>query len=447
MPRTRIACPNCRQPIEANVNQLFDVGKEPAIKQLALSGAFNLVSCPHCGYQGNLATPIVYHDPDKELLLTYFPPELRLPVNEQERIIGPIIRQVMDSLPQEKRKGYLLRPQTMFTLQGMVELILEKDGITKEMVQQQQKRLALLQRMMEATADKLVDLIKQEDANIDADFFSLLARLAEISNASRDQDAVQRLSGVQENLLNHSSYGQQVREQTVEFQEAVKSLQDIGDNLTREKLLDLMLAAPTETRLEVLVSLTRPGIDYEFFQMLSNRIDQASAGKKDKLVALREKLLEMTKAIDQAVEARMTQARLNLQNILNTSQIAEAMKQNLAVVDDFFLQAMAEELESARKSGDMGRVEKIRQIEAMVQQASAPPKEVELIEKLLSVEDEREQRRILEENRQEITPEFMETLGSIMAQFQSGEDRELANRLESLYRVALRYSMQMNLGS
>jgi hypothetical protein len=30
-----------------------------------------------------LAVPIVYHDPDKELLLTFFPPDLRTPVNEQ----------------------------------------------------------------------------------------------------------------------------------------------------------------------------------------------------------------------------------------------------------------------------------------------------------------------------------------------------------------------------
>ncbi len=59
---------------------------------------------PHCGFEGPLSTPVVYHDPDKELLLTYFPPEMGLPVNEQERIIGPLIKQVSDSLPMELRK-------------------------------------------------------------------------------------------------------------------------------------------------------------------------------------------------------------------------------------------------------------------------------------------------------------------------------------------------------
>src|SRR5687767_15273042 len=55
--------------------------------------------CPHCGYQGRLATPVVYHDNDKELLLTFFPPELAVPLNEQEKLIGPLIKQVMDRLP------------------------------------------------------------------------------------------------------------------------------------------------------------------------------------------------------------------------------------------------------------------------------------------------------------------------------------------------------------
>ena len=90
MPQTQISCPRCRQTIAANVEQLFDVTHEPASKQRLLSGQSNHAHCPHCGYDGRLATPIVYHDNEKELLLTFFPPELGLPLNEQEKMIGPI---------------------------------------------------------------------------------------------------------------------------------------------------------------------------------------------------------------------------------------------------------------------------------------------------------------------------------------------------------------------
>jgi hypothetical protein len=110
MPQTRTSCPRCRQPVLVDVTQLFDVNVDPKAKQLLLSGGYNLIRCQSCGYEGNLSTPIVYHDPDKELLLTFFPPELGLPLNEQERLIGPLITQVTHKLPNEKRKAYLFRP-------------------------------------------------------------------------------------------------------------------------------------------------------------------------------------------------------------------------------------------------------------------------------------------------------------------------------------------------
>lgn len=73
MPQTQTTCPNCRQPVIADIEQLFDVGVDPQNKQRILSGMANHISCPNCRYEGSAAVPIVYHDPEKELLLTYFP--------------------------------------------------------------------------------------------------------------------------------------------------------------------------------------------------------------------------------------------------------------------------------------------------------------------------------------------------------------------------------------
>ncbi|NWF65545.1 MAG: hypothetical protein HXY38_14710 [Chloroflexi bacterium] len=74
MTQTQIACPRCKQMITANVEQLFDVTADSQAKQRLLSGQVNHARCPYCGYQGRLATPVVYHDNEKELLLTFFPP-------------------------------------------------------------------------------------------------------------------------------------------------------------------------------------------------------------------------------------------------------------------------------------------------------------------------------------------------------------------------------------
>jgi hypothetical protein len=201
MPKTRINCPNCHQPVVADVEQLFDIGVDASAKSRLLSGATNMIRCSACGYQGNLATPVVYHDPQKELLLSFVPSELGLPMNEQERIIGPMINKVVSDLPQEKRKGYLFRPQTMLTFQGLIERILEADGITREMLQAQQQRMNLLQRLMEASSDDVrAEIAKQNDNLIDGDFFNLLRRIAEMAAMNGDRESTSQMSNLQKQL-------------------------------------------------------------------------------------------------------------------------------------------------------------------------------------------------------------------------------------------------------
>src|SRR3990170_5299138 len=191
MPRTRINCPNCRQPIMADVQQLFDVNQDGSAKAKLLSGSVNFVQCPNCGYQGNLATPVVYHDPEKEMLLTFVPPELGIPRDEQERLIGALINQVVNKLAPEQRKGYLLRPKASLTLQNLVEQILEADGITRDMIQAQQARVNFLQRLLSAsTPDVRWEILKQDEKLVDAELFTLFSRLLESATASGDQEAI-----------------------------------------------------------------------------------------------------------------------------------------------------------------------------------------------------------------------------------------------------------------
>jgi predicted nucleic-acid-binding Zn-ribbon protein len=113
MPKTQVTCPQCHSPNIVEVQQIFDLGQDPLAKQKLLNGAVNVIHCQTCGYSGMIGTPIVYHDPEKELLLTFFPPESNVPLNEQEKQLGPLINRVIDSLPAEKRKAYILQPQSM----------------------------------------------------------------------------------------------------------------------------------------------------------------------------------------------------------------------------------------------------------------------------------------------------------------------------------------------
>ncbi|MCK5635247.1 MAG: CpXC domain-containing protein, partial [Anaerolineales bacterium] len=145
---TQIHCPNCKSPIQAQVQQLIDVGQDPGAKARLLSGSFNQVQCGVCGFNGAVAAPIVYHDPAHELLLTYIPIEASMPKDEQERIIGQMIKRVSDQLPPEDRKGYLFQPQSILTMQGLVERVLEAEGITKEEIDAQRATMRLFEKVL-----------------------------------------------------------------------------------------------------------------------------------------------------------------------------------------------------------------------------------------------------------------------------------------------------------
>ena len=450
MPMTRTYCPRCKSPITADINQLFDVNTDPQAKQRLLSGDYNIVRCPNCGYEGNVSTPLVYHDPDKELLLTYFPPELGLPVNEQERLVGPLIQQVLSHLPNEKRKAYLLRPQSMLTMQTMIERILEADGITKDMLQAQEKRMNLLQRLMTADVTSREQIAANEDELIDESFFSILSRLIEASISNNDEQSAQQLMALQQQLLTTTTTGKKLQSQIEETQAAARDLQEANEKgLTRETLLDLLIAAKTDTRLTALVGMARGGLDYQFFEVLSNRINKAKGEEKERLVQLRERLLELTKQIDEEVKAQVDGAQKLIEALVKTENVEENTQKVLPAVNEIFIDVLRNEIDQAQKNKDQPRLTKLNRIVNVIQAASAPPPGVALIEELIGAQNDQERMRILESHREEITPEFLDTFNNLVMQVQTqsenDEQKELANQIQAGYRTALRFSMQTNL--
>lgn len=447
MPKVQMSCPRCRQPIIAEIEQLFDVSTDPQAKQRFLSGAANVANCQSCGYQGPLSTPVVYHDPDKELLLTYFPPDLGLPLNEQERLIGPLITQVMNKLPPEKRKAYLLRPQTMLTQQAMVERVLEGEGITREMMEASQQRLNLLQRLLSASsADVRQEIVRQEQRLVDERFFEILGRLAEASIAQGDQNSASALAALQQEILPLTDIGKKIQAQNAEAQAAAEALQNASkQGLTREKLLDLLVEAPNETRVAAIASMAHGGLDYEFFNILSGRIDQAAESEKEKLVALRDKLLQLTQEIEKHLQEQARQSRELLDEILRSEDIEQAATEALQEMDDFFGEALRSEIQQARQSGDMEQISRLQKVLGVIQKASVPPPEVALAEELLGAENDADRRAIFEAHADQITPEFLQVLNSLMSQLEQQGQPDLVQRLQEVYRAALRFAMQANL--
>ncbi len=451
MPQTQIACPNCRQMIAANVEQLFDVTQDPQAKQRLLGGVSNMARCPHCGFQGRLAAPIVYHDNDKELLLTFFPPELNVPLNEQEKIIGPLIKKITDSLPAEKRKGYLLSPSPNLTYESMIKVILGKDGVTPEMLKAQQDRVQIVERLIQASsADVRSEIIKQNSALFDEQFFALFSRLAQGAMQSGQDTIGKQLADVQRQLLDETEFGRGLRESVGELETAQKSLQEAGQSLTREKLLDFVLESPNDARLRGYVTLARQGMDYQFFQLLTEKIDKASGDEKARLESIREKLLQYTDEMDKQIEARYKQAQEFVESLLAQEDIVKAVRDNLDGFTQDSVDLVNQMLRQASEKNDYTRMGKLQKMVEVLREVSTPP-EVALVEQLLDAPDEAAVEQMLEANKAMVNDQFMQALIGLVGQVDQAaeqgnpEAKALNEKINAIYKTALKFSMKQNL--
>ena len=252
MAQTITPCPRCGGQMIADVQQIFDVSVDPLDKERLLRGATNIAVCPSCGYQSQIAMPIVYHDPEKELLLTYFPPEMNMPLPEQQKILGPMITKVVNSLPPEKKKGYLFQPRSMLTYDTLFETILEADGITKEMLNEQKYKGELIRRLLQTSPESLTEVIHQEESHIDQSFFLMLNNTLDAAVQMRDKKSFEALKNLQEVLFKETEFGRELKVQADFTQKAIKDLQELGENLNRDTLLDLVLNSPADIYLQTL---------------------------------------------------------------------------------------------------------------------------------------------------------------------------------------------------
>ena len=329
----------------------------------------------------------------------------------------------------------------------MIEKILEADGITKEMLQAQQARLQLLQQLATLGKEERATVAKENEGLMDESFFALISQLVEVSLAQGDEQSARQLAALQQELLALSPVGREMQAQAQEAQAAIQSLQEAAkDGLTREKLLDLIVEAKTETRLTTLVSAARGGLDYEFFQILSGRIDKAEGEEKQKLTDLREKLLQLIKEIDEALQAKMDEAKAKLNEIMNAPDVEKATEEYLPEINDFFVEALKEEMQIARQKAYLDKISKLQTIVNVIQRHSAPPPEVQLIEAMLSAPDDEGVRQILQANESHITPEFLQLLNSVAEQSEAeGQNPQVGQRLRQVYRLAMRFVMSKNL--
>ena len=456
MPKIQTSCPNCQQPIVAEIQQVIDVGRNPQAKNLILSGELNMALCQVCGFQGQLPVPVVYHDAEKELLFTFSPPDANKTMEEKERELAPLLKTVIDNLEPKDRKGYLFQPKVMLTINNLVKNILLEDGITEEMIKNQQEKMKLLDSLFSLEGEKLTETIRANKDQVDREFFALFAEIAQRILASQDKNATEKIRSIQEILMTETEVGKEILEETQEIQAASKSLEALGKNLTRSSLLELVIGAPTVERVKAITSLARPAMDYEFFQMFTDKIEKTDDNSRDSLVEKRNLMLKLTQQIDQQLLERVNEAKEQIEIIISEEPIEDKLMENLNLIDQYFVQALTSEMELAVKDNQVERKEKLEKLMQLIQDLTTPA-ELKIVEQLLTVsKDEKKLGEMLNKLGDQINTELIDYMTSIIGNYEEqiktaeeGNKAELEDtfsRLKTIYNVVLRNSMKINLG-
>ena len=199
------------------------------------------------------------------------------------------------------------------------------------------------------------------------------------------------------------------------------------------------------------VSLVRGGMDYQFFQLLTEKIDKASSEEKSKLEAMREKLLGFTNDVDKQLEARYKQAQELVEKILSQDDVVKAVQDNLGNITQDVVDIASQMLKQASDKNDYARMGKLQKMIDVLRQASTPP-EVEFIEQLLDAPDDASLEKMLEASKDMINDQFMEALIGLVAQVDQAaeqgnpEAKGLSEKLSKVYKTAMKFSMKKNLG-
>lgn len=436
-----ITCANCGNPFQAEVSQILDLSRDPSAKTRLVSGRANVAQCPHCGFQNQVAMPLVYHDPAKELLLINVPMELGLSQTEQEAVIGRFIRDITESLPQAQRKGYLLNPRRTFTLQGMIDTVLEEDGITKEMIAERQEKLQLVEKLLQTPPDKLEALVQQYDEQLDGEFFEVLMMTVEAALQSGDQASAQQIVNIRDAILPLTSYGTELlavsEEQEALMRRFAADFQALGKDVTRETLAQLAVDhAEEEEYLHVFASALQAELDYQFFEVLTN-IAENDRNKKTrrKATQARETLIETLDVINASNQERAQQAARVLQAIVHSGNIEAAMQQNLGMIDDMFMAVLEGNLQEAHQRQDTELVQRLGQVQEFINELimqNSPP-EVRLINELIMIEDQLELRLRLVDEAPQYGDTLLQYLEALIAQLEARGDRNMLDRLNQIY--------------
>ncbi len=426
--RVTLSCPACSNPISAEVWRVVDVGQQPDLKSRLLRGQLNVVACPSCSRRTAVATPLVYHDPEKELFLMLMPSQLGLSGEEQEKTIGQLTNLVINSLEAEQRKGYLFQPRTFFSMESLRAEVLHAEGITDEMLEDQRQKGQLIRELVEQLEDEtsLNKLAEENREHIDYEFFLFLSASIDQAREDGEQQVAEQLATLRDRL------------QQLVAPSQVPPPEGLEGAITVEQLIQTLFSHRDDEDFRTFVAAARPVLDYQFYQTLTGQIEaadsQGDGEKARQLTDLRTRLLDLTDQLDKEAREALERAAALLRQIVESENMEAAAEENVERMDAAFLTTLEANIVAAEQSGQAETQEKLKKLKEHVVsllEARLPP-EMRLLNQLLSMPDLDSRRTLLREQAELISDDFARLLELIIEDLRTQGQEEAAEHLAEM---------------
>ncbi len=458
--QVQVKCPVCGQTSVMSVYTILDVSENPFLKGLTMINEVNLFHCPKCGAEALMNAPYLYLDTDKELAYMFVPSELNMTEAARQRFIGELMKKVMDVLPPEDRKGYLLHPQLFLSQASLMHNVLEQEGFPPEETQGWEQSTALANKMLALVDDQeaLVKFIQEHDQEIDDSLIRLLLNAATGQDAAVQPHPDAAKKGLREasdeliaQLEQHATAGRRFasEKEVMEFIE-----QKPEPTAIIAKLISLHGEKDKE-KLDIFLEDLAPITDYQFLLFVSQNIEMAEKEGDEEKVAiitdLRDRLVQAQEKWEARWQQKMETGSALVEKLLEAQEQGpealskEIRRQPITAFNTTFAYVLMSHLKAAKENRLSDLVERLEEIESaitLMRESTMLPTTnpvVEIINRLLKASYPDGTLEMLKELKATnlLTPDFIGLLKAMTEEDKSPISEETRRQLKVIYAQAL----------
>jgi hypothetical protein len=204
-------------------------------------------------------------------------------------------------------------------------------------------------------------------------------------------------------------------------------------------LITQLLAAGDEETVTQLITANQEIIDYTFFDIVTNRINDATtAGDESlasQLTAMRDQVIETFQQLQADLEASYMQAGEVLDAVFDAEDLVAALTAHLPLLNETFDILVDGQRTMAERAGDMAAVERLQTIAELTIQvkADALTPEDRIVQALITAENPT---RYIRENISDITGGVVKRLNELSEDYTTKGKTEEADRVKRIAREA-----------